>query len=100
MGDSLTIVVAERYIALQVNTISKPKVYYHNDGYFLVRSVNLDDRNEVLYSGPQMLNTKPVIIKVLTGMLILISTKRYYRLHLLVEITKLTSELMVECLWK
>lgn len=36
MGESSTIATIERYIATQVNTVSKPKVYYHNDGYFLV----------------------------------------------------------------
>ncbi|KAK4709754.1 hypothetical protein R3W88_004267 [Solanum pinnatisectum] len=38
--------------------------YHHNDGYFLVRFANLDDRNEVLYSGPHMMNNKPIIVKV------------------------------------
>uniref|UniRef100_M1BIT4 Endonuclease/exonuclease/phosphatase n=1 Tax=Solanum tuberosum TaxID=4113 RepID=M1BIT4_SOLTU len=64
VGESPTIAATERYIALQVNTVSKPKVYYHNDGYFLVRFANLDDRNEVLYSGPHMMNNKPIIVKV------------------------------------
>ncbi|KAH0665545.1 uncharacterized protein [Solanum tuberosum] len=63
VGESPTIAAIERYIALQVNTVSKPKVYYHNDGYFLVRFACLDDRNEVLYSGPHMLNNKPIIVK-------------------------------------
>ncbi|KAG5620750.1 hypothetical protein H5410_005968 [Solanum commersonii] len=62
--DSPTVAAIERYIALQVNTISRPEVYYHNDGYFLVRFSSLDDRNEVLYSGPHMLNNKPIIVKV------------------------------------
>ncbi|KAG5614545.1 hypothetical protein H5410_014369 [Solanum commersonii] len=64
VGESPTIAAMERYIALQVNTVSKPKVYYHNDGYFLVRFANLDDRNEVLYSGPHLLNNRPIIVKV------------------------------------
>ncbi|KAH0682876.1 hypothetical protein KY290_021474 [Solanum tuberosum] len=29
-----------------------------------VRFPSLDDRNEVLYSGPHMLNNKPIIVKV------------------------------------
>ncbi|KAK6802944.1 hypothetical protein RDI58_000728 [Solanum bulbocastanum] len=48
MGDSSTIAAIERYIVLQVNMVSKPKVYYHNNGYFLVRFANIDDRNETL----------------------------------------------------
>ncbi|KAK6796235.1 hypothetical protein RDI58_003936 [Solanum bulbocastanum] len=65
VGESPTIAAIERYIALQVNTVSKPKVYYHNDGYFLVRFANLDDRNEVLYLGPHMINNTPIIVKLL-----------------------------------
>ncbi|KAH0714889.1 hypothetical protein KY284_007794 [Solanum tuberosum] len=64
VGESPTIAAIERYIALQVNTVSKPKVYYHNDGYFLVKFASVDDRNEVLYSGPHMLNNKSIIVKV------------------------------------
>ncbi|KAG5576040.1 hypothetical protein H5410_056174 [Solanum commersonii] len=60
VGESPTIAAIERYIALQVNTVSKPKVYYHNDGYFLVKFASVDDRNEVLYSRPHMLNNKPI----------------------------------------
>ncbi|KAK4724060.1 hypothetical protein R3W88_026839 [Solanum pinnatisectum] len=63
VGESPTITAIERYIALQVNTISKPKVYYHNDDYFLVRFASLDDRNEILYSCPHMLNNKTIIVK-------------------------------------
>lgn len=47
-----------------MNTSSKPEVYYHNDGYFLVRFASLDDKNELLYSEPHMLNNQPIIIKV------------------------------------
>lgn len=45
-------------------TVSKPKVYYHNDGYFLVRFANVDDRNEVLYSGPYLMNNRTIIVKI------------------------------------
>lgn len=64
VGDSPTIAVIKRYIVHQVNTVNKPKVYYHNDGYFLERFACLDERNEVLYSGPHMLNNRPIIVKV------------------------------------
>lgn len=37
----------------QLNYITKHTVYYHNDGYFRVRFASIDDRDEVLYSGPQ-----------------------------------------------
>lgn len=63
VGESPTIVAVERYISTQVNTASKPKLYYHNDGYFLVRFNSSDDKNELLYSGPHMMHTKPIIVK-------------------------------------
>ncbi|KAH0706289.1 hypothetical protein KY289_011365 [Solanum tuberosum] len=64
VGESPTIAAMEGYITLQVNTMSKPKVYYHNDAYFLVRFANMDDRNKVLYSGPHFLDNQPIIVKV------------------------------------
>ncbi|KAH0653299.1 hypothetical protein KY289_030977 [Solanum tuberosum] len=63
VGAAPTIASLERYIAAQWNYITKPTVYYHNDGYFLVRFVSLDDRDEVLYSRPHMLNNMPIIAK-------------------------------------
>lgn len=50
IGESPTIAEIERYIALQINNISKPKVYYHNDDYFLEKFVIIDDQNDLLYS--------------------------------------------------
>uniref|UniRef100_M1DNN1 Endonuclease/exonuclease/phosphatase n=1 Tax=Solanum tuberosum TaxID=4113 RepID=M1DNN1_SOLTU len=63
VGVTPTIASLERYITAQWNYITKPTVYYHNDGYFLVRFASLDDRDEVLYSRPHMLNNRPIIAK-------------------------------------
>ncbi|XP_075076839.1 uncharacterized protein LOC142163451 [Nicotiana tabacum] len=64
VGEAPTIGVMERYIALARNFTAKPKVYFHNDGYFVVRFNSIEDRDEMLYSGPYMLNNKPIIMKV------------------------------------
>ncbi|XP_070057707.1 uncharacterized protein [Nicotiana tomentosiformis] len=53
----------ERFIDTQWNFASKPKIYFHNDGYFVVRFSNIEDRDEVLYSAPHTINNKPLIIK-------------------------------------
>ncbi|KAH0720348.1 hypothetical protein KY284_005378 [Solanum tuberosum] len=66
VGASPTIASLERYIANQWNYIAKPTVYYHNDVYFLLRFPSLEDRNAVMYSGPHLLNNKPVIVKTWT----------------------------------
>lgn len=36
VGDSPTIGALERFIAAAWNFVTKPKVFYHNDGYFFV----------------------------------------------------------------
>nr|XP_009591529.1 uncharacterized protein LOC104088537 [Nicotiana tomentosiformis] len=64
VGGSPTIGVMERYIASVWNFVAKPKVYFHNDGYFVVRFNSIEDRDEVMYSGPHMLNNKPIIVKM------------------------------------
>ncbi|KAK4720322.1 hypothetical protein R3W88_018660 [Solanum pinnatisectum] len=61
VGTEPTIATLERYI--EANYIVKPKVYYHNDGYFLVKFTTLEDRDEVFYAGPHTLNQKPIIVK-------------------------------------
>ncbi|PHU04274.1 hypothetical protein BC332_25096 [Capsicum chinense] len=61
--ESPTIAAIERYLATHMNNVSKPKVYYHNDDYFLVKFASMDDHNELLYSGPHILNNRPIILK-------------------------------------
>ncbi|KAH0733560.1 hypothetical protein KY289_004748 [Solanum tuberosum] len=67
VGAEPTIAPLERYIAANWNYIAKPKVYYHNDGYFLVKFNTLEDMDEVFYAGPHMLNQKPIIVKKWTS---------------------------------
>ncbi|KAG5619818.1 hypothetical protein H5410_005036 [Solanum commersonii] len=63
VGAAPTIASLERYVVAKWNYITKPIVYHHNDGFFLVRFSSLDDRDEELYSGPHMLNNMPIIAK-------------------------------------
>ncbi|XP_049374795.1 uncharacterized protein LOC125839850 [Solanum verrucosum] len=63
VGDSLSIGAEERFIAANWNFVSKPKVYYHNDGYFVIRCSSIEDRDEVLFSGPYTMSSRPVIVK-------------------------------------
>nr|XP_009803445.1 PREDICTED: uncharacterized protein LOC104248817 [Nicotiana sylvestris] len=67
IGGSLTIGAMERFIAGQGSFSVKPKVYYHNEGYFVVNFLSLEERNMVMYSGPHMLNNKPVVVKQWTA---------------------------------
>lgn len=42
----------------------KPKVYYHNNDYFLVIFAILDDQNKLLFSRPHLLNYTLSIVKI------------------------------------
>ncbi|PHU28665.1 hypothetical protein BC332_00758 [Capsicum chinense] len=64
VGASPMIGSFERFIAKQWNFAAKPKLYYHNEGYFVVLFNSLEDREAVLLPGPYMLNNKPIILKV------------------------------------
>lgn len=63
VGDSPTIGALERFIKAQWNFVAKPKIYYHNEGYFVIKFNTMEDRNEVIFSGPHTLNNIPIIIK-------------------------------------
>ncbi|XP_019235628.1 PREDICTED: uncharacterized protein LOC109215961 [Nicotiana attenuata] len=63
VGEDPTIGVLERFIAATWNFASKPKVFYHNDGYFVVRFNSIEDKDVVLCSAPYTINSKPIIIK-------------------------------------
>ncbi|XP_070039159.1 uncharacterized protein [Nicotiana tomentosiformis] len=66
VGEDPTIGTLERFIAAIWNFASKPKVFYHNDGYFVVCFNSLEDKDDVLCSRPYTINSKPIIIKAWT----------------------------------
>lgn len=57
---SPTIANMHRYIARDWNFVSKPTVFYHDDGYFLVKLNSMEDRDQVLSSGPHSFFGKPM----------------------------------------
>ncbi|KAG5585715.1 hypothetical protein H5410_046149, partial [Solanum commersonii] len=63
VGVEPTITAIECYIAAQWNYLAKPKAFYHNDSYFLVRFGSFEDRDKVLNLGPHILRNKPIIVK-------------------------------------
>lgn len=64
MGDSPGIGAIDRFVATNWNFASKPKIYYHNDGYFVVKFSSIEDRDVVLCSGPYTIGNKSVILKL------------------------------------
>ncbi|KAJ8555469.1 hypothetical protein K7X08_012965 [Anisodus acutangulus] len=62
MGYEPTIRAIDKFIIYNWNFATKPKIYYHNEGYFLVLFDNMEDKEAVMYSGPHTINSRPVII--------------------------------------
>ncbi|KAG5609952.1 hypothetical protein H5410_021233 [Solanum commersonii] len=52
-----------RYINQFWTIAVKPKVFYHEDGYYVIRFASIDDMNQILYSGPYTINNRPIILK-------------------------------------
>ena len=63
VGHTPSIRMILRHIEKEWNNVAKPQVFLHENGYFVVKFQNIDDRNEILYSGPHMFNNRPMIIK-------------------------------------
>ncbi|XP_019238403.1 PREDICTED: uncharacterized protein LOC109218493 [Nicotiana attenuata] len=67
IGVAPSIGTMERFIASNWNFAAKPRVYYHNEGYFVVLFNTIEDKNEVLYTGPHTIGNKPIILKSWTA---------------------------------
>lgn len=52
-----------RYINQFWSTAAKPEVFYHEEGYYVIRFASTDDMNQILYSGPYTINNRPIILK-------------------------------------
>ncbi|XP_075092189.1 uncharacterized protein LOC142172463 [Nicotiana tabacum] len=63
VGDSPSIGALDRFINAQWNFVTKPKIYFHNDRYFVVKFNSVEDRDVVLMSGPHTIRNKPIIVK-------------------------------------
>ncbi|XP_059288877.1 uncharacterized protein LOC132042304 [Lycium ferocissimum] len=63
MGATPSIGAVERFLASQWKFTNKPKVFLHNEGYFIIHFNDVDDCHAILYSGPHTLNNKPAIVK-------------------------------------
>ena len=53
----------KRYIMLNWSSVSKPELYVHEDGYYLIKFQMISDMNEILFSGPYTINNRPIILK-------------------------------------
>lgn len=63
VGDTPTIQPLSVYISAQWKDVAKPDIFYHDDGYFLVKFQKPHDCNAVLRGGPYTMGGRPVIVK-------------------------------------
>lgn len=63
--NSSTIAVVERYLTRNWNQVTNPKAKYHNDVYFFVKFLTIENTDKVLYACPHMIQNWPIIMKVL-----------------------------------
>ena len=45
------------------SSVSKPEVFLHEDGYYLIMFQKISDMNDILFSGPYTINNRPIILK-------------------------------------
>ena len=55
--------IMNRYILMNWSKVDKPEVFLHEEGYYIIKFRSLNDMNEVLYSGPYTISTRPIILK-------------------------------------
>ncbi|PHU07078.1 hypothetical protein BC332_23567 [Capsicum chinense] len=61
--ESPSIGAITRFVGTNWNFAAKPHIHYHNDSYFMVLFNSFKDKEEVLYSGPYRINSKPIIVR-------------------------------------
>lgn len=62
VGENPTISFLRTFMLKQCE-IQDPKIYYHNEGYFVVRLESMELRDQVIAAGPYTIANRPVIMK-------------------------------------
>lgn len=63
IGEEPTIAYLKVFLKKQCGILGEFVIYYHNEGYFLVRFEKNSDKDRMMYEGPYMLANRPIIIK-------------------------------------
>ncbi|XP_058784779.1 uncharacterized protein LOC131659635 [Vicia villosa] len=62
IGEGLTMNAVKRFMMNTWNFVTLPDLYYHDEGYFLIRFRTRKDRDDVLKGGPYSVYKKPVLL--------------------------------------
>ncbi|KAH1256677.1 putative ribonuclease H protein [Glycine max] len=63
LGGSLSMTMLKNYMVKMWNFVTLPDMLYHDDGYFLLRFKNREDRETVMMRGPYTIRNMPIILK-------------------------------------
>lgn len=63
LGEDLSINIVKNYMMKQWNYVQLPDVYYHDEGYFILRFKTIEDLEAVLMKGPHTFEGMPMILK-------------------------------------
>ncbi|XP_010689805.1 uncharacterized protein LOC104903466 [Beta vulgaris subsp. vulgaris] len=63
VGQNPTFIALMSYVKAHWNLASEPKIFEHEEGYFVVKLTNEEYKERILFSGPHMFYGKPIIVK-------------------------------------
>ncbi|XP_019235531.1 PREDICTED: uncharacterized protein LOC109215869 [Nicotiana attenuata] len=63
LGDTPYVRSMENYVNTVWNFVDKPKILYHEEGYYIFKFQTVEDRDLVLQSGPYTYHNKPMILR-------------------------------------
>lgn len=62
IGTNLSMNAMKNYMTMLWNFVTLPGMYYNEEGYFILKFRNGDDRDEVMIKGPYTIQNKPMIL--------------------------------------
>lgn len=63
IGKASVFTYLKNYIARYWNGVASPEVYWHNEGYYMVKFQNAQDRDDIMCSAPYTINGMPLCLK-------------------------------------
>ncbi|KAG5034515.1 hypothetical protein JHK87_009425 [Glycine soja] len=63
LGEDLSMNAVKSYMVKMWNFVKLPEMYYHDDGYFIMRFNSHDDMDVVLMKGPYTIRNVPLLLK-------------------------------------
>lgn len=63
LGEYLSMTAVKNFMTKVWNFVALPDMYFHEEGYFLLRFKSRDDLDAVMMRGPYTIRNRPVIIK-------------------------------------